>query len=462
MLAGRYELREEIARGGMGVVHRGDDTLLGRPVAVKEVVPPPALQGPERSSLRQRVLREARAAAGLQHPGVVTVFDVIEEQGRAFIVMELVDAPSLEAVVRSEGPLPPERAAAVGLEAASILRAAHARGVTHRDVKPANVLLTADGHVKLADFGISSINDDPSMTSTGEVIGSPAYMAPEQVRGEHAGPETDLWGLGATLYFAVEGAPPFEREGPAVATLSAVAHDDPRPMRRAGLLAPVISALLQKDAAARPAEDAVPEMLAAAGPSPLGPAAGVTDRTLPAEDRAPTSLLGRASERGGSRTEERPAPTGRRIGPWIALAALLAALALVGFVVASIFVGPDPAASSDNGRQASRSGASGTERASRNDAQRTAPPTSAEPTAVAPIVEEDNSGPGGGNSGPGNSGSASNPDVQSDPEPQGNALGHEDGSGSEDGSGNEGGSSGSGSHIVPVPEPSDSPEASEP
>jgi hypothetical protein len=174
-LAGRYELTEQIARGGMGVVWRGEDTLLGRAVAVKEMSPPASTDSGERA--QKRVLREARAAAALHHPGIVTVYDMLEEDGASFIVMELLDADSLHDEVAANGPLDEQRAIVVGRDIASALRAAHENGITHRDVKPRNVLLLDDGHVKLADFGISSIKDDPSLTATGEVIGSPAFMS---------------------------------------------------------------------------------------------------------------------------------------------------------------------------------------------------------------------------------------------------------------------------------------------
>src|SRR4051812_12172461 len=277
-LGGRYELSEEVARGGMGGGWRAEDTLLGRSVAVKEMFPPAGTDSGERA--RARAAREARAAAALHHPGIVTVYDMLEEDGASYIVMELLDAQSLHDEVAANGPLDEQRAIEVGRQIASALRAAHEHGITHRDVKPRNVLLLDDGRVKLADFGISSVKDDPSLTATGEVIGSPAFMSPEQAQGEPASARTDLWGLGATLYYAVEGAPPFG-EGEAISTLHAVVHDTPPPMRRAGSLAPIVSALLEKDPAARPAEEELPRLFdeaaagrtvpqVAAGTEPLG------------------------------------------------------------------------------------------------------------------------------------------------------------------------------------------------
>jgi serine/threonine protein kinase len=251
MVADRYALRAPIGRGGMGVVWRAHDLVLGREVAVKEVVLPATMAEAERGPAQARVLREARAAARLNHPAVVTLYDVVQDGGGTFIVMELVAAPTLAGLVAEGGPLPPGRVAQVGVEVVGALAAAHEAGIVHRDVKPANVMVPAAGSAKLADFGVASLQGDPQLTSTGLVLGSPAYMAPEQARGEGAGPAADLWALGATLFFAVEGGSPFER-GSSVATVAAVVSEAPRPPRRAGPLAPLLTALLAKDPTARP------------------------------------------------------------------------------------------------------------------------------------------------------------------------------------------------------------------
>jgi eukaryotic-like serine/threonine-protein kinase len=235
----------------MGVVWRAHDVVLGREVAVKEVVFPPTMAAEERRAAQARVLREARAAARLNHPGAVTLYDVVQDQGGTFIVMELVGAPTLAELVAAQGPLPPGRVAELGVQLAGALEAAHAAGIVHRDVKPANVMVAAGGGAKLADFGVASLQGDPQLTSTGLVLGSPAYMAPEQARGEQSGPAADFWALGATLFYAVEGVAPFDR-GSSVATLAAVVNDPPRAARRAGPLAEVIGALLDKDPTARP------------------------------------------------------------------------------------------------------------------------------------------------------------------------------------------------------------------
>ena len=227
------------------MVWRAQDGVLGREVAVKEVVFPPTMAEQERRAARARVLREARAAARLNHPGAVTLYDVVQDRGGTFIVMELVEGPTLAELVRTQGPLAVERVAEIGAQVASALEAAHAAGIVHRDVKPGNVMVGERGRAKLADFGIASLQGDPQLTSTGLVIGSPAYMAPEQARGEESGPAADFWALGATMFYAVEGAPPFDR-GTSIATLAAVVNDPPRAPRRAGPLTDVLTALLAR------------------------------------------------------------------------------------------------------------------------------------------------------------------------------------------------------------------------
>jgi Protein kinase domain len=196
VLVNRYALKTPLGRGGMGVVWRALDVVLAREVAVKEVALPASLSAAELGAAQARVAREARAAARLNHPGVVTLYDVVTAQGSVFLVMELVEAPTLAELVWFEGPLAPERVAELGVQLASILEAAHHAGIVHRDVQPANVLVPPSGSVKLADFGVASLADDPRLTTTGVVIGSPAYMAPEQAKGEEAGPPADFWALG--------------------------------------------------------------------------------------------------------------------------------------------------------------------------------------------------------------------------------------------------------------------------
>jgi hypothetical protein len=246
VVADRYELLETVGRGGFGVVWRACDTLLQRHVAVKEIHIPGFLNTQDRADLRQKVLKEARAAARLDHPGAVTVFDVIDDDGNPVIVMELVDALNLSERVAAEGPLPVAEVARIGLEVLDVLTAAHARGIVHRDVKPANVMVSDSGRVRLGDFGVAAILDDPTVTTSGAVTGSPAYMAPEQATNKGAVAESDLWSLGATLYFAAEGRPPFDK-GAALPTLTSIVQDPPRPTTRAGALGPVLDGLLVKN-----------------------------------------------------------------------------------------------------------------------------------------------------------------------------------------------------------------------
>jgi serine/threonine protein kinase len=250
LVGDRYRLDRSIGSGGMGTVWHGIDELLGREVAVKEVRFPPEIGEKEMAELRERTLREARATARLSHPNVVTTYDVVEEDGRPYIVMELLPTRSLSTVLREDGPLPPHRVAQIGLEMLSALETSHAQGIVHRDVKPGNVLLTLEGRAVLTDFGIATMAGDPALTSTGVVLGSPAYMSPERARGRKPGPESDLWSLGATLYSAVEGRPPYDSDN-ALGTLTAVISDPVEPPSVGGPLAEAILGLLGKDPAER-------------------------------------------------------------------------------------------------------------------------------------------------------------------------------------------------------------------
>lgn len=248
----RYRLLELVGVGGMGRVWRAHDGLLDRTVAVKELVLPPDMSPAEHRAAQGRVVREARAAARLDHPQVVRVFDVIRETGRSWIVMEYVAARSLHDVVAQDGPLGHCDAARVGLGVLAGLRAAHLAGVLHRDVKPHNVLIGGDGRVVLTDFGLATFAHPAAGAGDGgQVLGSPYYVAPERLRDATSTTRGDLWSLGATLYTAVEGRPPFVRETVAD-SLAAVLSQPPHPPRRPGPLHAVIAGLLAKDASARP------------------------------------------------------------------------------------------------------------------------------------------------------------------------------------------------------------------
>ncbi|MEV5411748.1 protein kinase [Thermopolyspora sp. NPDC052614] len=322
-VAGRYHLIEPIGRGGMGIVWRAHDELLDRPVAVKEVRYNGAI-GDELLDLNRRTMREARAAGRLTHPNVVVVHDVIEEDERPWIVMQLVPSRSLGQVIREDGPLPPERVAEIGLEVLKALRSAHAMGVLHRDVKPENVLLADDGRVVLTDFGIARVETDSTMTRTG-LVGTPAFMPPERLRGGPAQRESDLWSLGATLYAAVEGKPPHDKGAP-LPTMHAVLMDEPEPAVHAGRMAPVIEGLLRKDPAERPTyEQAERMMRQALLPEPVSPpepppsASRRTSAPYPQTGDVPGDLPGAAPSRrppaagpasgGPSASPSRPAAT---------------------------------------------------------------------------------------------------------------------------------------------------------
>jgi serine/threonine protein kinase len=264
VIAGRYELLEVIGHGAMGTVWRARDLLLAREVAVKEVHHPGLWSAQDRAVARERSLREARVAARLTHPGVVTVHDVIEAEGSPWIVMELVRARSLARALAEDGPMSPARAAEMGRVLLEALGSAHAAGIVHRDVKPGNVLMTAEGQTVLTDFGIATVAGDPGLTQAGMVMGTPGFCAPERIRGAPASPASDLWSLGATLYAAVEGHGPFDGQDSAMAVLANIVHGDPPPAASAGPLSTVITALMNRDPAARPDAAAARRLLSAA------------------------------------------------------------------------------------------------------------------------------------------------------------------------------------------------------
>ncbi len=260
MLAGRYLLGARLGRGGMGTVWRATDQMLDREVAVKELSVG-HLAEEDLQIVQSRMKQEARAAARIKHPGVITIHDVVEQDGKPWIVMELIDGRSLSELVEQDGVIDPREAARIGAQVLAALERAHAVGVIHRDVKPANVLLErGTGRVVLTDFGIATFVGDSALTRTGDLVGSPDYLAPERVHGGRPGPESDLWALGATLYAAVEGQSPFRRESP-LTTLAAVVTDPLPEPRNAGALAPVLQALMAKEPQERPGASDVRRML---------------------------------------------------------------------------------------------------------------------------------------------------------------------------------------------------------
>jgi tRNA A-37 threonylcarbamoyl transferase component Bud32 len=260
-VAGRYRLLQQLGRGAMGIVWQGRDELLDRDVAVKQIaLPPMASEAEERLSF-QRTLREARTAARLNHPSVITVFDVVEEDGMPWIVMELIKARPLDQVIAEDGPLTPAQAAQLGLSLLDALSSAHTACVLHRDVKPSNVLISPEGKAILTDFGIAAVQGEPGMTQAGMIAGTPGFSPPERVRGADATPASDLWSLGATLYAAVEGRGPFDRAGGSAAIVASIATEPAPKAPSAGPLASVIDLLLRTDPAQRPDAAAARRML---------------------------------------------------------------------------------------------------------------------------------------------------------------------------------------------------------
>ncbi|AZI59568.1 serine/threonine protein kinase [Nakamurella antarctica] len=250
MVADRYRLDRVLGKGSMGTVWAAYDETLRRRVAIKEIYFPAGLTEAEAHLLIERTLREARAIAQLSHPNVITLYDILTLPTGPVIVMELLAARSLGEVLKEVGPLSEGQAATVGLAVSAGLLAAHDAGITHRDVKPGNVLIGGDGRIKLTDFGIARSAAENAMTAVGLLLGSPAYIAPEVATGAQAGPAADAWGLGALLFATVEGKPPFDKSNP-VATLMSVVNDPIPSPERAGNLRPIIEGLLVKDPQAR-------------------------------------------------------------------------------------------------------------------------------------------------------------------------------------------------------------------
>ncbi|MFD9585242.1 protein kinase [Streptomyces sp. NPDC059980] len=291
LVAGRYRLLSVLGEGGMGTVWRARDQVLHRDVAVKEVRASLELPAERSRQMHIRLEREAWAAARVSSRGVVTVHDVVTFDDRPWIVMELVRGRSLADAIGAEGALAPKKVARIGVEVLAALRAAHNVGVLHRDVKPANVLLADEGRVVLTDFGIASVEGSTALTMTGEVVGSPEYLAPERALGRTPGTASDLWSLGALLYTAVQGRSPFRRTS-ALSTLRAVVDDELPPPHRAGPLTAVIEGLTSKDPEGRMgAEEAMGELLRATQVLTETAGAGTADAGVTAALTVPTTSV---------------------------------------------------------------------------------------------------------------------------------------------------------------------------
>ncbi|HEY5848662.1 MAG TPA: protein kinase [Microlunatus sp.] len=406
LIADRYRLVRQLGAGGMGVVWEARDERLHRQVAVKQLRHQPGLTDAETDVVVQRAMREARINARLEHPNAVSVFDVVEHEGSPCIVMELVPSMPLSEVMRELGALAPTEAARTGSQVAAALAVAHGLGIVHRDVKPGNVLIGDDGAARICDFGISRAFGDTALTMTGMITGTPAYLAPEVARGEEASFASDVYSLGATLYAAVEGAPPFGTEGNAIAVLYRVTAGELRPPERAGALGPLLVTMMSADTRDRPSMAGAASQLSALAddgpvpPSPVPPSPVPPDPTestllMPgpvppsATSSAPTPrLLRAATPDSPAATPETPAlppsrpasdpalppaaapprPRRRRRG---LVAAIVVLVVLIGTVAVALLV-------TNPERPTAGSGPTVTEPSATRSSQASAEPTAAE------------------------------------------------------------------------------------
>ncbi|GAA4540653.1 serine/threonine-protein kinase [Amycolatopsis samaneae] len=297
LVADRYRIVQRIGTGAMGAVWQAHDEVLGRTVAIKQLLLQPGLEAHDAEDARQRTMREGRIAARLHHPNAISVFDVVtDNNGQPCLIMEYLNSTSLAQVLQERRTLPPVEVARIGAQVAAALREAHAVGIVHRDIKPGNILLAGNGTVKITDFGISRAKDDVTVTKTGMIAGTPAYLAPEVAIGGDPGPESDVFSLGSTLYAACEGQPPFGLSENTLSLLHAVAAGQINPPRQSGPLASVLAVLLHPEVEHRPTAEECEELLdaVARGETPLG---GPADDTL----HAPTAgVLGAAAAGAGA------------------------------------------------------------------------------------------------------------------------------------------------------------------
>jgi eukaryotic-like serine/threonine-protein kinase len=359
LIGGRYRVESAIGQGGMGTVWLCRDETLHRSVAVKQV----GLLPGESVTDSARALREARSTAALSHRNVVTVFDVVEEAGAIWLVMEHVPGRSLSEIIREDGPLPPATVADIGAQVADGLAAAHAAGTMHRDVKPGNVLVRDDGLAKISDFGIARSAGDPALTQSGFLTGTPSYFSPELARGADPGAGTDVWALGATLYAAVEGRPPYEAKANPVAVLHDITSTQPPRPRRAEFLEPALLRMLDRDPESRwsmadaahglrrladansperTRENTRKDPATARFAAPAAPATAAAATGATAAAAAAARASDRGEEPGPSRASTPPGPAApkqspgrprsRRRGPVYALLVLVALLLVLGGV----------------------------------------------------------------------------------------------------------------------------------
>jgi serine/threonine protein kinase len=352
LIAGRYRLVKRLGIGGMGSVWEARDERLQRIVALKLLHPRPGVSEAEAQMAKDRAMREARITARLHHPHAVPVFDVVEHEGQPCLIMQYLPSRSLHDILAEKRTLPTDEVALIGAEVASALAAAHEAGIVHRDIKPANILISEDGSAKITDFGISHALGDAALTSTGMVTGTPAYLAPEVARGGESSQASDVYSLGATLYTAVEGAPPFGTDANPMALLHRVASGTITPPERAGALAPLLLAMLAAAPEGRPPMTEVTRSLESLDLSLAGAAAAETTAVLPAETRPlttrppvePTATLPVAPPPSAATpsareqlAEHEPGP--RRSRAWLGVLALLLALGLVAFVLFQLLGG---------------------------------------------------------------------------------------------------------------------------
>lgn len=398
-IAGRYRLKEQLGTGGMGVVWHARDERLRREVAVKQVRVPAELTAPEGEEMVRRTMREGRIAARLHHPQLITVYDVVEDGGQPYLIMEYFPAKSLE----KRGTVPYAEAARIGAEAAAALASAHEAGVVHRDVKPANVLIGADGEVKITDFGISRVVSDMTLTATSTFAGSPAYLAPEVARGASATFAADVYSLGATLYAAVEGTPPAGDDTNAMKLLFRVSSGEITPPTQAGPLTDVLLWLLSEDPAKRPSMTEAREALAAvheaaADPTEAAPSIPVIPAVIPIPAEAPAPPA--AAPATTTAPEAAPSPatptspeTAQRRRRAAAITAGLLAVAVVAALVTLLLNRQETPSNADRGNPPASSTSTTEERPSPTTTTTTQTTTTTTPPATTTATPPPQQGP---------------------------------------------------------------------